>query len=81
MSSRPIAAGEQLYDVAAVAGRLRVSVKTVRRLIGREVLPAHRIGKLLRVSESDLARYIADSRLAGASCSKYPNVSGHSDSQ
>lgn len=53
---------ERLHDVAAVAARLDVSVKTVRRMIERGALPAHRIGKLLRISETDLLHYPAQVR-------------------
>ncbi len=50
---------ERLHDVATVGARLDVSVKTVRRMIERGELPAHRIGKLLRISETDLLDYLA----------------------
>jgi excisionase family DNA binding protein len=46
----------------AVAERLSVSVKTVRRLVERGELVAHRIGRAVRVSEDDLRRYIAGVR-------------------
>jgi excisionase family DNA binding protein len=39
-----------------------VSVKTVRRMITRGDLPAHRIGKLLRVSEQALEALLARTR-------------------
>jgi excisionase family DNA binding protein len=52
----------QLHDVTAVAARLDVSVKTVRRMIERGQLPAHRIGKLLRISEADLVDYLSQAR-------------------
>jgi excisionase family DNA binding protein len=48
----------QLLDVPAVARRLDVSEKTVRRLIARGELRAHRIGRLLRISEEELRRLI-----------------------
>ena len=52
----------KLLDTGAVAQRLNVSCKTVRRLIARHELPVHRIGRLLRVSEIDLDNYIASRR-------------------
>ena len=48
----------QLLDVPAVARRLHVSDKTVRRLIARGELHAHRIGRQLRISEEELRRFI-----------------------
>ena len=45
-----------------VADRLTVSQRHVRRLIDRGELPVHRIGSLLRISEDDLARYLASTR-------------------
>jgi excisionase family DNA binding protein len=53
---------EPLLDVDAVATRLGVSSKTVRRLIDRGELAVHRIGRLLRVSEPDLHNYVARRR-------------------
>jgi excisionase family DNA binding protein len=58
----PAATPTPLLDVPAVARRLRVSGKTVRRLIDRRALPVHRIGRLLRVSEADLQSYITTQR-------------------
>ena len=52
----------QLLDVPAVARRLNVSEKTVRRLIARGELRAHRIGRLLRISEEELRRFLDSSR-------------------
>jgi excisionase family DNA binding protein len=47
--------GERFLSVAEVAVRLDVSPKTVRRMIDRGDLPAHRIGRLVRVGERSLA--------------------------
>ena len=51
----------RLLDVAAVARHLDVCEKTVRRLIARGDLRAHRIGRLLRVSEEELGRFLDSS--------------------
>jgi excisionase family DNA binding protein len=51
-----------LHDVATVASRLDVSEKTVRRMIDRGELPAHRVGRLLRISDGDLADYLRERR-------------------
>jgi excisionase family DNA binding protein len=50
--------GERFLSVAEVAKRLGVSEKTVRRKIESGDLPAHRVGKLIRVTERDLAAYL-----------------------
>jgi excisionase family DNA binding protein len=48
----------QLLTVEQVAERLSVSTRTVRRLIDSGELPAHRMGRMVRVSVDDLERYI-----------------------
>jgi excisionase family DNA binding protein len=61
----PPLAAAALHDARAVALRLGVSVRTVRRLIAAGELPAHRIGRSVRVSADDLARFLAARRRAG----------------
>jgi excisionase family DNA binding protein len=56
--------GERFFSVAEVAVRLDVSEKTVRRKIQSGALPAHRVGKLLRIGECDLAACVARPSLA-----------------
>jgi excisionase family DNA binding protein len=51
-----------LLAIAGVAVRLGVSSKTVRRLIARRELRAHRVGRLLRVTEEDLVEFLAKRR-------------------
>jgi excisionase family DNA binding protein len=59
------AAGDNLLPLPAVAGRLGVSVATVRRLISEGELPAARVGyRTMRVPAEGLAAYRA--RLAAA---------------
>ncbi len=53
-----------LHDAATVAARLGLSLRTVRRLIAAGALPVHRIGRAVRVSEDDLARFLAVRRHA-----------------
>ena len=52
----------RLLSVGTVATHLCVSSKTVRRLIKDGQLPSHRIRGQIRVSETDLALFIAHSR-------------------
>jgi excisionase family DNA binding protein len=47
-----------LLTVAEVAERCRVDPKTVRRWIATKQLPAHRLGRVWRVSERDLRRFL-----------------------
>jgi excisionase family DNA binding protein len=54
--------GERFLKVAEVAVRLDVSPKTVRRMIDRGELHAHRIGRLVRVSERSLADCLRKAR-------------------
>jgi excisionase family DNA binding protein len=54
-----------LLDIPAVAARLGVAIKTVRRMIDRGELPSYRVGGLIRVSEPDFDVYIASCRRIG----------------
>src|SRR6185437_16127293 len=49
----------RLLFLSKVAAQLDVSIKTVHRAIKRGELPVHRIGRQDRVSDWDLAAYIA----------------------
>jgi len=52
----------RLLSIGSVAAILDVSPKTVRRRIDVGELPVHRFGRQLRISEADLALFIARSR-------------------
>jgi len=52
----------RLLSIETVAETLDVSTKTVRRWISQGELPVHRLGRQLRISEGDLAVFIARSR-------------------
>jgi excisionase family DNA binding protein len=52
-----------LLSVAAVAERLNVSTRSVRRSIARRDLRKHRIGGQIRVSEADLEAFMLRSRV------------------
>jgi excisionase family DNA binding protein len=54
----------RLLSVATVASHLDVSTKTVRRLLKDGQLPNLRVGRQIRISERDLADFLARSRLA-----------------
>ena len=49
----------QLITLVEVADVLRVSPKTVRRLVARRAIPCVRIGGLLRFDHRDLAHWIS----------------------
>jgi excisionase family DNA binding protein len=52
----------RLFSIETVAAMLEVSPKTVRRWIAAGLLPVHRLGRQIRISEPDLAAFIARSR-------------------
>ena len=52
----------RFFTIAEIADFTGVSVRTVRRWIDDELLPAHRIGRVLRVAESDLQAFLAAHR-------------------
>lgn len=62
ITRRSFGAALVLLNVAEVSARLGVSEKTVRRWIEAKALPVHRLGRLVRVSESDLIVFISMSR-------------------
>ena len=49
---------ETLLTVAEVAGILRLSVRSVRRLVAENQLPVVRIGRAVRVRREDLRSFI-----------------------
>lgn len=61
MTKLPPAASRML-SIVAVAARLDVSTKTVRRAIKAGDLRVHRIGRLYRITEEDLHLYAAQRR-------------------
>ena len=52
----------KFFTIEQVAERLDVSPRTVRRWITAGALPVHRFGRLVRVSETDLAAFLALNR-------------------
>jgi len=52
----------ELLSIEQVADLLNVSTKTVRRLITKEHLRFHRIGRIIRVSWEDLRSYLNATR-------------------
>jgi excisionase family DNA binding protein len=56
--------GATFFTVAEVAERLNVSTRTVRRWIALGLLRVHRFGRTVRISEADLAAFLATHRAA-----------------
>jgi excisionase family DNA binding protein len=56
MRRRPLT---RLRTISETAEILNTSSRTVRRLIDSSALPVHRIGRLVRISESDIATFLA----------------------
>ena len=52
----------QFYSIETVAEHLKVSTKTVRRWIAAGDLAVHRLGRQLRISDADLAAFLARNR-------------------
>ena len=50
------------FTVKEVAAKLKISIRTVRELIKSDKLPASRIGKEYRIRESDLEKFLEDSK-------------------
>lgn len=52
--------------VADVAKLVQVSDRTVRRWIASDSLPAHRLGRQVRISRSDLRNFLSMHRQGGS---------------
>ncbi len=63
-----------LYSVAAVANMVGVSPDSVRRAIASEALPAYKIRRCIRISQSDLEDWL-EGRRYRASASVTQSVS------
>ena len=61
-AATPRRSSPALLTIPDVAERLVASERHVCRLIARGELPVHRLGRLVRISEDDLARFLAASR-------------------
>jgi excisionase family DNA binding protein len=57
-TAEPVA-NDPLHDVDAIARRLNVSTKFVRRRIDGGELEYYQLGRLLRISERQLQKYLA----------------------
>ncbi len=53
---------EILYTPDEIAKKLKLSKYTVYEMIKRNEIPAHRIGRSLRITESQLATYLSQSK-------------------
>jgi excisionase family DNA binding protein len=53
----------RLRTIDEAAELLNVSPRTVRRLIESGALPVHRLGRLVRIGDADLAAFLAASRI------------------
>jgi excisionase family DNA binding protein len=61
-SSRTTGTVIKLFTIEEVAETLNVSSRTVRRHIESGALPVHRLGRLVRIADGDLATFLAASR-------------------
>jgi excisionase family DNA binding protein len=52
----------ELRTVPEIAERFAVSTRTIRRLIKSGALRVHRIGRLVRISETDAEDFLANQR-------------------
>ena len=59
MSTKPMA---RFYTVAQIADLLKVSTRSVRRWIAKGDLRAHRFGRQVRISETDLRLFVDEGR-------------------
>lgn len=63
MARKSLGAADRLLGVEEVAGRCGVKVRTVRTWIFERRLPVVKLGRYVRVAESDLDRFIRAARI------------------
>lgn len=51
---------EQLLSLKSVAEKTQTSIAFWRKALARRTIPAARIGRAVRIRESDLARFLAE---------------------
>lgn len=61
-SGAPVAGPSALWTAEEVAHRLQVSVRTVRAWVRGGLLPAYRLGSLIRISQAALETWLDDHR-------------------
>jgi excisionase family DNA binding protein len=62
-NGRSVSAGAiRFYSISEIAEITAVSSRTVRRWIAQKDLIAHRLGKSVRIAESDLRTFLAQHR-------------------
>ena len=64
--SQPLHSSDRLLDVIETAAALGVGERMVRRLIAERRIPFHKIGKHVRVLQSDVDAFIAAGRMDGS---------------
>jgi excisionase family DNA binding protein len=52
----------KLFTIDEAAELLNVSPRTVRRLVASGALPVHRLGRLVRIADIDIAAFLAANR-------------------
>lgn len=52
----------EIYTITQVAEYLKISDKTVRRLIDKKELLASKVGKSWRITHEDVDRYLKDNK-------------------
>jgi excisionase family DNA binding protein len=58
-AARHASVAGRFHTIGEVAERLNVCERTVRRWIKSGALPVHRIGNLIRISQTDFAVFLA----------------------
>jgi len=59
--------GIRWMSSGAAANRLGVTVRTLYRLIDEGLLPAYKFGRVIRLQESEVDKFISDSRIPAGS--------------
>ena len=53
----------KLYDVGEIAKHLRISERTVQRLIASGKLPARKFGRAIRVADHDFKEFLSEAEI------------------
>ncbi len=60
---------DRLYTVEQAAEYLNTTERFVRRLIAERRIPFHKVGRYIRITETDLAEFVHAGRVDGLSSS------------
>ena len=60
---------DEMLTIDEAAQRMKMSTRYVRRLVARREIPFHKLGRSVRIAESDVLAFVAAGRVEALSAS------------